>query len=100
VTKQDYIALAAALKAQMPTYTGDKHHADYGVHGFVYHQWTCDVRAITEVLANGNPKFSKGKFIAACGIPNILDDGITTEMRKSRHQLSQNRRRLVQPTRA
>ena len=73
MTKKDYTALAAALKATKPVYTGDKFHMDYAYHGIAYQQWVDDVTAITEVCAVGNTSFSRGKFIAACGVPNILD---------------------------
>ena len=71
MTQKDFIALAAALKRTMPVYTGDKGHADYGIHGFVYDQWRDDVMAVIGVLTQANPRFHRGRFIAACGIPNI-----------------------------
>jgi hypothetical protein len=82
MTKQDYIALAAVLNTAKPVFTGDKDSMEYMYYEFCHQQWVSDVRAITEACAKGNPKFNKGKFIAACGIPNILDDGITAEMHK------------------
>lgn len=73
MTKRDFIAFAAKLKACMPVYEGDKDNIDYLYHGFQYSQWVQCVRAVLEVCEASNPKFSKGKFIAACGVPNLLD---------------------------
>jgi len=73
MTKKDYTALALALKAAMPRYAGDKDHAHYAQHCDEYGQWCRDVNAVLVVCAKDNPAFSKGRFIAACGVPNILD---------------------------
>ena len=72
MTKKDFIAFAAALKATMPVYTGDHGHADYAYHCEEYAQWKQDVIAVLEVCAKSNPAFDKGRFIEACGIPNII----------------------------
>jgi hypothetical protein len=66
MTKNNFAALAAALKAQKPDGTKSMEQA-------AYQQWTHDVIAVMHVCTNMNPRFSKGKFLAACGIPNILD---------------------------
>ena len=71
MTQKDFKALAAALKETMPVYTGDKGHADYAYHCEEYGQWKQDVVAVLMACEDTNPKFHKGKFIAACGIPNI-----------------------------
>jgi len=73
MTKKDYIALALALKAKKPVYAGDMKHMDYTYHSEAYGMWKDCVIAVVEALAADNPKFSKGKFVAACGVPNALD---------------------------
>lgn len=59
MTRKDYIALAAALKAQQPasTWCSDKHA-----------QYTLDVRGVAEALANDNPRFNYGRFYEAAGL--------------------------------
>ena len=66
MTKKDYIALAAALKAQRPT--GDTELAYIS-----RHQWYHDVMAVMEVLRADNPKFNRNTFTTACGITNVMD---------------------------
>jgi hypothetical protein len=60
VTKKDFEALAAALKQQKPS------------DNRAYVTWRNCVIAIMDVCSRGNPEFSQGKFISACGVPNIL----------------------------
>lgn len=62
MTKNNFITLAAALKATKPTNDAA-----------MLEQWCNTAMAITEVCASLNPAFSKGKFLAACGVPNIMD---------------------------
>jgi hypothetical protein len=81
MTKNNFTALAAALKATKPT--GDAGWLE---------QWNNDVIVVMNICTVMNPRFNKGKFIAACGVPNILDDGITAGMRKGGRQLSPKRR--------
>lgn len=64
MTKQHFKALANALKAtKPPRYDGSAQSM----------QWRDCVIAVTEVCASFNTAFKKGKFLAACGLPNILD---------------------------
>ena len=58
MTRKDYIAIAAAFKAQQPVSTcdADKHA-----------QYTQDVCAVADVLAADNPRFDYGRFYAAAG---------------------------------
>ena len=69
MTKKDYIALAAALKAVKPTYTPHDDTPDHGA--LAYHQWVRDVTAVMDVCVTDNRDFHKGKFMTACGVPNI-----------------------------
>lgn len=64
MTKKHFNAFAAALKATMPVYTGS--------HCKEYAQWRQDVIAVLEVCEKSNPSFNRGRFIAACGIPNVI----------------------------
>lgn len=59
MTRKDYIAIAAAFKAQQPASTWDANkHAQY----------TQDVRAIADVLAADNPRFDYNRFYEAAGL--------------------------------
>ena len=60
MTQKDFIALAAVLKAHKPNDSKQ------------YLLWRDIVLGIVRVCETTNPKFHRGKFIAACGIPNIL----------------------------
>jgi len=73
MTKKDYEALASAFIRTKPLFIGDMESQAYLHHSFEYGMWKDCVIAVVEALAADNPKFSKGKFIAACGVPNILD---------------------------
>ena len=66
MTKTNFIALAAALKRTMPV---RGYHAWYEI---AYEQWRDDVIAVIGVLEQVNPRFRKDKFIAACGVPNLI----------------------------
>ena len=71
MTKTNFIALAAALKRQMPMYVrGD----DASIHAIAYHQWCHDVIAVIGVCEQINPRFRKDKFITACGVPNLITE--------------------------
>ena len=63
MTKNNFIALAAALRAVKPNPFQTAR----------YEQWTADVCAIIDVCAKMNPRFNRGRFMAACDVPNILD---------------------------
>jgi hypothetical protein len=56
MTRKHYITLAAALRRSQP-FADEPHHFD---------QWLDDVRAIANVLAADNPRFSRERFYAAC----------------------------------
>jgi hypothetical protein len=73
VTKKDYEALASVFIRTKPIFIGDMNSAEYRYHSLEYGQWKQDVCAVIDVCAHASPKFIKGKFIAACGLPNILD---------------------------
>ena len=62
MTRKDYIALAAALKAarHFEPDTIPAHDFNYGV--------TTAARRLTEVLAADNPRFDRSKFLSASGI--------------------------------
>ena len=60
MTKKDFIAFAAVLKANKPTDAKQ------------YLLWRDIVLGITHVCADSNGAFHRGKFLAACGVPNIL----------------------------
>jgi hypothetical protein len=62
MTKKDYVALAAALKATKPPSNAD---------AYAQQQWRDCVQAVFEVCVKDNPDFHRGKFLTACGIPNI-----------------------------
>jgi hypothetical protein len=61
VNKKDYTAIAAVLKAHKP----DPRAADFD--GY----WNHLVSALMDVFVADNSKFHRGKFLAACGVPNI-----------------------------
>ena len=62
MTKKDYIALATALEAVKP---------DPLDHTLASRKWGECVNAILEVCARDNPAFHRGRFLDACGVPNI-----------------------------
>lgn len=62
MTKKHFNAFATALKAAQPNVFQTAR----------YEQWRDDVIAVLEVCAKSNPNFDKGRFLAACGIPNII----------------------------
>lgn len=66
MTKQHFAALALMLKGVMPV---RGYHPFYEI---AYDQWKQDVNAVMIVCAADNPKFHKGKFMQACGIPNLM----------------------------
>ena len=57
MSKKDYQALATALYRQRPE---DHWCANKRT------QWTMDVKAVEDVLAAGNPRFSRERFQEAC----------------------------------
>lgn len=59
MTRKDYRAIAAALKAQQPAegWSANKHE-----------QYTLDVRALAKVLAADNPRFDYARFYEAAGL--------------------------------
>jgi hypothetical protein len=59
VTKKDYIALAAALRAVQPSLPNDC------IAGLQYRR---DVQAVATALRSDNPKFNQDRFFAACGL--------------------------------
>lgn len=61
MTKKDYIALAAALRAQRPE---DVELTAYDT----MTQWQTDIRAVAHVLARDNPAFAMARFLKACGL--------------------------------
>ena len=68
MTRTNFIALAAALKRTMPV---RGYHKWYEI---AYQQWTQDVIAVIEVCEQINPRFRKGAFMKACGVPNLLTE--------------------------
>lgn len=62
MTKKDYLALAAAFKTTKPPKNAD---------AYAQQQWRDCVLAVIEMCARDNPNFHRGKFVAACGVPNI-----------------------------
>ena len=65
MTKKDYIALAMALKTAKPIKPDAP--KKYGP----YAQWTDCVYVVMQACQNDNPAFHRGKFLTACGVPNI-----------------------------
>lgn len=61
MTKKDFIALAAGLKAVKPE-----------MNDAAYWQWAACVRAVWLACRASNPHFDVRKFVAACGTPNLL----------------------------
>lgn len=59
MTKQHFIALAAALRSEKP---GDNWSPNKCV------QWELDTLAIASVLASFNPRFNRERFLKACGM--------------------------------
>lgn len=72
MTKKDYEALASAFIRTKPIFIGDMDSAEYRYHCLEYGQWKQDVCAVIDACADANPKFHKGKFISAVGIPNMV----------------------------
>ena len=63
MTKKHFNAFAAALKATKPPSNAD---------AYAQQQWRDDVIAVLEVCVKSNPSFNRGRFIEACGVPNII----------------------------
>ena len=72
MTKKDYEALASAFIRTKPLFIGDMDSMEYLHHSLEYGQWKQDVVAVIQALAADNPRFHKGKFMAACGVPNLV----------------------------
>lgn len=63
MTRKDYVAIAAALKAaRMNTYTSG---AVVQTH---LHAVNSTAAQIADVMARDNPRFDRGRFLKACGV--------------------------------
>jgi hypothetical protein len=65
MTRKDYVAIAAAIKAARADITGkepDEHHID------MLDGTSLSAEHIAEVLKRDNPRFDRARFFAACGI--------------------------------
>lgn len=60
MSRKDYIRLAEALRDAMPT--GDQASTDAMV------QWIRDCKSIASSLAEDNARFSRQRFLDACGV--------------------------------
>ena len=58
MSKKDYQALAGALYATLATNPDRRFPA--------FAQWTLDVQAVADVLAQDNPRFNRALFVEAC----------------------------------
>jgi len=58
MTRKHYVAIAGVLKSTRPAEHWDANKRE---------QWTLDVRAIADVLAQDNARFDRARFIKACG---------------------------------
>ena len=63
MTRKDYIAIADALAQTTPYYLGDKQETEQLREARA--QWECTRKAIADVLAADNPRFSRQRFYAA-----------------------------------
>lgn len=68
LTLKNFIAFAAALKAQKPNPVWIKTAEDRIAYLCAEAQWTLDCRAIADVCAASNLKFNRARFLTACGI--------------------------------
>lgn len=59
MTKKDYVAIAAALKAQQPAIHWDANKRT---------QYALDCRAVASVFASDNGRFDRQRFYHACGL--------------------------------
>jgi hypothetical protein len=57
VSKKDYIAIAAAIKATLPVVLFAQNDATVAV-----------IRAIADAMARDNPAFNRSRFMTACGL--------------------------------
>lgn len=67
MTRQDHKALAAALKLAMPRPSNRSYRTDDALVGGRI-AWALSVRAIAAVLEQDNPRFSRLRFEAECGL--------------------------------
>lgn len=67
MTRKDYIAIAAALKAsRAPLIAGSNVIANDAAR----RQWYNVVNAMAGVMAAGNPRFVASRFFDECGVPS------------------------------
>ena len=71
MTKKDFGALASAFIRTKPLFIGDMDSMAFLHHSLEYNMWKDCVIAVMEACIADNPKFDKGKFMTACGVPNI-----------------------------
>lgn len=64
MTRKDYVAIAAALKAQNSWVVGDNNTRRLHQHA----QWCRDVQAVADVFARDNARFDRQKFLVAAGL--------------------------------
>ena len=62
MTRKDYVAIAAALKQERDGYS-----PHWNLNLFRAHTDAC--KAVAGVMAADNPRFSRARFLTACGIP-------------------------------
>lgn len=60
MTRKDYVALAAALKAAMPSGELAFHRE--------FKQWMHDCKHVADALQRDNARFDRERFLTACGI--------------------------------
>jgi hypothetical protein len=58
MSRRDYIAIAAALAVVRPESAAPDAWA----------QWHADCNTVANVLAAGNARFDRARFLAACGV--------------------------------
>jgi hypothetical protein len=59
MTRKDYVLIAAALKAQQPAPHWDANKRT---------QYELDCKAVASAFASDNSRFSRERFLAACGL--------------------------------
>ena len=65
MSKKDYIALAAAIKASHLSQLPTDSNAEFAVH---LSTLLCVAETIASECAANNPKFDRQRFLAACGV--------------------------------
>jgi hypothetical protein len=71
MNKKDFNELAQQLAIVKPTFTGDKDSMEYLYHGIEHAKWSECVYAVMLACKSTSANFDRGRFLTACGVPNI-----------------------------